>query len=122
MIIVPQPPWLPPMKNQLYFYLHGAGLAYLYVRTIHVLVDVSKKQLAMPKCGDFLAYLLFAPTLRMGPIYRFPDFNNNYTTALLSIAVSAPACSDCLRAIPVWRDSRALQNGRIERLSTTRHL
>jgi len=37
-------------------------------------VDVSKKQLAMPKYGDFLAYLLFAPTLRMGPIYRFPDF------------------------------------------------
>jgi len=78
-IFFPQPPWLPPVKLPVYFYVHWAGLAYLFLRVYHVLVDVSAGKLPPPRAGDFLAYLLFAPTLRMGPLYRFGEFARQMT-------------------------------------------
>ena len=74
MIIFPRPPWLPRVEQPLYFYLHWAGFGYVFLKTVHVLVDVAKGKLLRPSTGEFLAYLLFAPTVRMGPIYRFGDF------------------------------------------------
>jgi alginate O-acetyltransferase complex protein AlgI len=74
MMVFPQPAWLPPVKQPLYFYLHWAGFGYIFLKTIHVLVDVAQSKLLRPTLGEFLAYLLFAPTVRMGPIYRFNDF------------------------------------------------
>jgi alginate O-acetyltransferase complex protein AlgI len=73
----PQPPWLPPLAGSVtvYFYLHWAGLAYLFLRTLHVLNDVTRHKIAPPRPGDFLAYLLFAPSLRMGPIQRYSEFH-----------------------------------------------
>src|SRR5262249_50317226 len=52
-----------------------AGLGYLFLRTVHVLVDVTHGRLMPPSAIDFAAYLLFAPTLRMGPIYCFTEFS-----------------------------------------------
>lgn len=74
LIIYPQPAWLPPVADPLYFYVHWAGIGYMFLKTLHVLNDVGKLKLDSPRLGDWLAYLLFAPTLRMGPIYRYPDF------------------------------------------------
>jgi len=76
LLFYPQPPWLPqlPDPEPLYFYLHWAGFGYIFLKTLHVLADVSAGRTAQPGIGDFLAYLLFAPTLRMGPIYRYREF------------------------------------------------
>jgi len=70
----PQPFWLPHVDVPVYFYFHWAGIAYLFLRAYHVLADVAAGKLVAPAAGDFLAYLLFAPTLRMGPIYRYGQF------------------------------------------------
>ncbi len=74
LLVWPQPFWLPPVERPLYFYLHWAGIGYIYLKTLHVLSDVSAGRLAKPTMNDFCAFLLFAPTIRMGPIYRFHDF------------------------------------------------
>jgi len=74
LILYPQPAWLPPVHEPLYFYVHWAGLGYMFLRTVHVLNDVSRLKLSPPGLTDWLAYLLFAPTLRMGPIFRYRDF------------------------------------------------
>lgn len=73
-IIHPQPGWLPPVEDPLYFYVHWAGIGYMFLKTLHVLNDVSRRKLDPPRLGDWVSYLLFAPTLRMGPIYRYQDF------------------------------------------------
>jgi D-alanyl-lipoteichoic acid acyltransferase DltB (MBOAT superfamily) len=82
LIFVPQPAFLPPirpprtdaLKEPLYFYLHWAGIGYVFLKTVHVLVDVSRLRMPAPDVQRFLAYLFFAPTVRMGPIYRYPEF------------------------------------------------
>jgi D-alanyl-lipoteichoic acid acyltransferase DltB (MBOAT superfamily) len=73
-LLWPQPPWFPPVDLPLYFYLHWAGIGYIYLKTLHVLSDSAAGTLSKPSFNDFCAFLLFAPTLRMGPIYRFHDF------------------------------------------------
>lgn len=70
----PQPAWLPQVKEPLYFYLHWAGIAYLMLRSYHVMMDVARRRLPLPPVMDYLAYLLFAPTLRMGPFMRYQAF------------------------------------------------
>ncbi|HOB73823.1 MAG TPA: MBOAT family O-acyltransferase [Phycisphaerae bacterium] len=79
LIVYRRLPWLPrvdvpPLEEPMYFYLHWAGIAYTFLRIWHVLVDVAQGKLEVPRASDFFAYLLFAPTLRMGPLYRFNDF------------------------------------------------
>jgi len=76
LLVHPQPPWLPAIHTPepLYFYLHWAGIGYLFLRTYHVLADVALGRLEQPGLANFSAYLLFAPTLRMGPIYRYRAF------------------------------------------------
>jgi D-alanyl-lipoteichoic acid acyltransferase DltB (MBOAT superfamily) len=74
LILFPQPAWLPRVEHPLYFYLHWAGLGYLFLKTVHVLVDVSRGDYPPPTAEGFLAYLFFAPTMRMGPIYRYWEF------------------------------------------------
>jgi len=76
LLIWPQPAWLPSISDPepLYFYLHWAGIGYLFLRCYHVLTDVAAGKMATPNASEFLAYLLFAPTLRMGPLYRYKVF------------------------------------------------
>lgn len=74
LIAWPQPPWLPGVAEPIYFYLHWAGLAYFFLRTLHVLNDLTRGKIAPPRFGEYLAYLLFAPSVRMGPIQRYSNF------------------------------------------------
>lgn len=102
LILVPQPPWLPVMTTgdfpaplllfglspgsadlpagtpllaePLYFYLHWAGIGYIFLRSLHVLIDRTSGKLANLTASDFACYLLFPATLRMGPIYRYQGF------------------------------------------------
>jgi len=78
LLLRPQPFPLPPVSEPepLYFYLHWAGLAYIFLKLYHLVVDTTGGRLAAPGANDYLAYILFAPTLRMGPIYRAGEFFN----------------------------------------------
>ena len=73
-ILHPQPAWLPAVDEPLYFYVHWAGLGYMFLKTVHVLNERSRHKLGPIGMWDWLAYILFAPSLRMGPLYRYPDF------------------------------------------------
>lgn len=75
LLVHPQPAWLPPVTEPLYFYVHWAGLGYMFLKTLHVLNERSRHKIATLGIMDWLAYILFAPSLRMGPIYRYADFN-----------------------------------------------
>ncbi len=74
LLLHPQPAWLPPVREPLYFYVHWAGIGYLFLKTLHVFQDVSRGKLRPPRSGEWLAYALFAPSLRMGPLYRYGEF------------------------------------------------
>ncbi|MBI4582056.1 MAG: hypothetical protein HY718_20330, partial [Planctomycetes bacterium] len=74
-ILHPQPGWLPPVSEPLFFYVHWAGIAYMFLKTLHVLNDLSRRKLAPPYLSEWLAYILFAPSLRMGPMYRYDEFS-----------------------------------------------
>jgi alginate O-acetyltransferase complex protein AlgI len=73
-LLFPQPAWLPRVEVPVYFYLQWAGLAYLTLKAIQVILDLGHERAPRPRLGAFAAFLLFAPTLRMGPIYRWADF------------------------------------------------
>ncbi|MEP0844882.1 MAG: MBOAT family protein [Phycisphaerae bacterium] len=64
----------PRLAEPTWFYLHWAGIGYLFLRMAHVQADVGRGLLPAPAAVDYFAYLLFPPTLRMGPIYRFGAF------------------------------------------------
>ncbi len=101
-IAFPQPPFIPPirtptLREPLYFYLHWAGIGYVFLKTVHVLVDTAQHKMTAPPLREFLAYLLFAPTVRMGPIYRYPEFAEQ----LASLAGPPPALT------PQLPDSRS---------------
>lgn len=98
LLFEPQPPWLPPVNRPpldepLYFYIHWAGIGYLFLRTLHVLIDVGTGRLIRPAASEFFAYLLFAPTLRMGPIYRFPEFAAQLRSDLAATRAAGPAAT-----------------------------
>ncbi len=73
----PDLPWLPPLPpaEPVFFYAHWAGLAYLFIRAYQVLADTASGRLVDVKTADFWAFMLLAPTLRMGPIYRYQEFH-----------------------------------------------
>lgn len=85
LLLHPQPAWLPTHNQPRYFYLQWAGLAYLTLKALSVLFDAGRGQVSPPihagttapttfTFPHFVAFLLFAPSLRMGPIYRYADF------------------------------------------------
>ncbi len=74
LLIWPQPLPLPPVDFPLYFYIHWAGIGFVFLKVYHLLIDVSAGKSQRPSSGEYAAYLLFAPTLRMGPIYRADEF------------------------------------------------
>jgi len=80
LLLCPQPFWLPPVREPVYFYLHWAGIGYLFLRSYHVLADVAAGKMPPPGISEFLAFLLFAPTLRMGPLYRYKAFTQQLHT------------------------------------------
>jgi len=50
------------------------GFSFVVFRSIHVLVELSRGRLAVPRPSDLLGYLLFFPTFLAGPLERFPRF------------------------------------------------
>ncbi len=78
-------PYADPAQptEPLYFYLQWAGLGYVILKSLHVLADAGRGRIQQLRFADFLSFLLFAPTLRMGPIYRYQDF-----TAQVGLAAS----------------------------------
>jgi D-alanyl-lipoteichoic acid acyltransferase DltB (MBOAT superfamily) len=90
LLACPQPAWLPKHTPQVYFYLQWAGLAYLTLKALQVLFELDRgnistgrrvqqaaAEVARPPeltFGRYAAFLLFAPTLRMGPIFRYREF------------------------------------------------
>jgi alginate O-acetyltransferase complex protein AlgI len=76
-LIWPVFPWLPdePIQEQRpYYWIAWLGLAFLALRIVHVAVDVSCGKIDQIRLIDYLAYVLFTPVLRMGPLMRFDDF------------------------------------------------
>ncbi|UCG34159.1 MAG: MBOAT family protein [Phycisphaerales bacterium] len=107
-VIWPQPPWLPKREPPLYFYAQWAGLAYLALRALQVLIEMGRGTVgrapglnrerltegsAPLTFGRYTAYILFAPSLRMGPIFRYGQFAQE------------------LEAAPAQRTGRALAAG-----------
>ncbi len=74
LLLRPQPIWLPRVEPPLYFYLQWAGIGYLTLKALSVIADLARQNPPRPRPASFAAYLLFAPTLRMGPIYRYGEF------------------------------------------------
>lgn len=73
----PMPPFLPSMGDStlcLTNYLHWCGLAYMHLKAVLVVIDRLQERLKAVRLPDYLAYMLFAPTFKMGPIYRYDHF------------------------------------------------
>jgi alginate O-acetyltransferase complex protein AlgI len=50
------------------------GLSYYTFRCLHYLLERYKNHLPAHTFSEFVGYLLFLPTIVVGPIHRFPDF------------------------------------------------
>lgn len=53
------------------------GLAYYTLRLIHYVLEAYKGALPRHQLHDFIHYLFFLPTIVVGPIHRFPEFNKD---------------------------------------------
>lgn len=77
LLFVPSPYFLPPMGGEIVHltnYLHWCGLAYLHLKAVLVAVDRLQERISPVRVIDYLAFMLFPPTFRMGPLYRFDHF------------------------------------------------
>jgi len=114
LLLRPQPFWLPPVDEPLYFYLHWAGIGYLFLRGWHLLMDRANGTLGHARPSELAAFLLFAPTLRMGPLYRYqvfavqmregPAVHRNFPAAagrLVTGAVRLAAMTVLMDALPM---------------------
>jgi len=75
-LIWPKFPWLPyepVLKDRPYYWVAWLGLMFLVARVVHVAVDVCHAKIPRVRFVDYLTYVLFAPTLRIGPIMRFGE-------------------------------------------------
>lgn len=53
------------------------GFSYYVLRQIHFIIESYKGTIARFEFGDYLCYLFFLPTITVGPIHRFPDFQRD---------------------------------------------
>jgi D-alanyl-lipoteichoic acid acyltransferase DltB (MBOAT superfamily) len=53
------------------------GLSYYSFRSIHYILERYKGTLAEHGFREYLFYMLFLPTIVVGPIHRFPDFHRD---------------------------------------------
>jgi len=82
-LIWPKFQWLPAepaVVQHPYYWVAWLGLAYLSIRILHVAIDVVHGKLTRVRFVDYVAYAIFAPILRMGPIMRFGDFVSQLET------------------------------------------
>jgi|GEM_PF-1966765 len=57
--------------------LHFCGVAYMLPRIIHYMVDTLTGKLEPAKSIRFVLYMIFFPTLRLGPIERYQNFSRD---------------------------------------------
>ena len=53
------------------------GLAYYTLRLVHYVLEAYKGTLPRHQLADFIHYLFFLPTIVVGPIHRFHEFNKD---------------------------------------------
>jgi alginate O-acetyltransferase complex protein AlgI len=53
------------------------GMSYFTFRVLHYVIERSRNNLPEHNFGDYLAYLFFMPTVLIGPIHRFPQFQSD---------------------------------------------
>jgi D-alanyl-lipoteichoic acid acyltransferase DltB (MBOAT superfamily) len=99
------------------------GLSYILFRILHLLFDNAQGAVASaPALSDYLAYVLFFPTLSAGPIWRYEEYRDSLDAAgkvvldgdrvfagfsrilngCLKVLVLAWAC-DIVHAVFVWK-------------------
>lgn len=71
------------------------GLPYLFLRFVHLLIEVANGRLARPSFLVFLTYLLPFHQLLVGPVQRFPDFAEQ----VLQQPIGPLSGDDALRAL-----------------------
>lgn len=54
------------------------GLSYYALRVIHLILERHMGRIAVPAAADVARYLLFLPTIAVGPIHRFGPFKRDY--------------------------------------------
>ncbi len=62
------------------------GLSYVYLRVLHVLIDVWNGRLERPGIAEFLTYLLPFHQLYAGPIERFSDYRRHASRPLAPLS------------------------------------
>jgi len=90
LLIRPMPAFLPSLGSAVEVqtnYLHWCGLAYMHVKAVSVVVDRLQGRLGRVGLDDYLAYMLFAPTFKMGPIYRYDHFVSQLADAPQNVQV-----------------------------------
>jgi alginate O-acetyltransferase complex protein AlgI len=84
LLFKPMPGFLPSLGESINVqtnYLHWCGLAYIHLKTIVVVVDHLEGSLGRITVLDYFAFMLFAPTFKMGPLYRYDHFVNQLADA-----------------------------------------
>lgn len=70
-------PWFPgtnELRPDWYGLVNTLGPGYMMIRLIHLLLDVCNGKISSVRFIDYLTYVLFAPTFRMGPVIRYQEF------------------------------------------------
>lgn len=71
---LPLPAW---QGGIMAFALHFCGMAYMLPKLIHYIADTLRGKIEKPGSTRFALYMIFFPTLRVGPIERFENFNRD---------------------------------------------
>lgn len=90
LLIRPMPWFLPSLGDSILVrtnYLHWCGLAYMHLKAVHVVIDRLQGRLERLNIDDYLAYMLFAPTFKMGPLYRYELFISQIADAQRNVQI-----------------------------------
>lgn len=68
----------PQLFYAIFYNVHNIGVAYLAVRMLHYFAEIKRGNLPAERRTrlNFLAYVMYAPTLIQGPIERFEEFQS----------------------------------------------
>jgi len=67
-------PSTPKLRDTWTAWVNVCGPAYLFLRLVHLSIDVARGKIARVGFVDYLTWVLFVPTMRLGPVIRFQEF------------------------------------------------
>ena len=75
------------------------GLSYYTFRCLHFLLERYKGRVGPASLRELIGYLIFLPTMVVGPIHRFPEYlhdrqRQRWDAAMLSHRVWSASCTD----------------------------